>query len=70
MGIYTFDKTPLNSHRPKINGIQWDYFNGKQWQTLPREFAKNRWISSKVSDGLNFFRRHLEGIAFSDDPNI
>ena len=40
MGIYTFGKTPFNSHYPKINGIQWDYFNGKQWETLPRALGK------------------------------
>ena len=34
MGIYTFGKTPLNSHYPKINGIQWDHLNGKQWENL------------------------------------
>ena len=37
MGMYTFGKTPLNFHYPKINGIHWDYFNGKQWENLPRD---------------------------------
>ena len=26
----------MNSHYPKINGIQWDRFNVNQWETLPR----------------------------------
>ena len=38
MDIWTVG--PLNSHYPKINGIQWDYFNGNQWETLPR--AQNK----------------------------
>ena len=41
MGIYTFSKTPSNSHYSKINGIQWDYFNGTQLKNLPREIAPN-----------------------------
>ena len=36
-GENTFGKTPFTSHYPKINGIQWDYFNGKQWENLPKE---------------------------------
>ena len=37
--MYIFGN-PLNSHYPKINGNQWDYFNGKQWETLQRVHAK------------------------------
>ena len=41
MGIHTIVKTPLNSHYPKINGIQRDYFNGDSWETLPRVNSVN-----------------------------
>ena len=37
MGIFPFGKTAFDSHYPKINGIQWDYFNGNQWENLPRD---------------------------------
>ena len=36
MRIYTFGKTPFNFHYAKINGIQWDYFNGNRCGNLPR----------------------------------
>ena len=64
MGIYTFGKTLLNSHYLKINGIQWDHFNGKQWETLPREFIikllltmnGNKYHKNIASDlPLNYF---------------
>ena len=41
MGIYTFGKTRFNSHYPKINGIQWDYFNGNQWENWSREWMSD-----------------------------
>ena len=53
MEIYTFGKALFNSHYPKINGIQWDYFNGKQWENSPwdsesgeRDLARNTQTSS------------------------
>ena len=41
MGIYTFGITPFNFRYPKINGIQWDYSNGNQWENLPMDSNHN-----------------------------
>ena len=49
----TFEKTPFNFHYTKINGIQWDYFNGNQCENLPREnlldFDYRRGIFDKLT---------------------
>ena len=57
MGIYTFGKTPSNSHDPKINGIQWDYFNGKQWETLLR--VSQKVIEGEILQGQRYYTRNF-----------
>ena len=53
--ICTYGKTPLNSHYPKINGIQCNYFNSIQWETLPRD-GSVQYDSLQI---LTSFKPHL-----------
>ena len=56
MRICTFGKTPLNFHYYlNINGIQWDYFNGNQCETLQTDFSDDRTNSLTNTNKQLFF---------------
>ena len=51
MGIHTFGKTIFNFREPKINGIQWDNFNGKQLGKFSKRVRGERRLSKIMVRG-------------------